>query len=186
MRSFVLLEKASEKMRNRTVITTFSIFVIVISFIVYKSALYGFGKLDFGYPKTVGGQEVEYINLRTIKVSCNEHEFRAYVANSTSSRERGLSVFRKIDKKQAMIFVFDTLSKYSFWMKGMRFPIDIVWINQEGKIVDIVSDIEPNTYPKMFTSKDDSMFVLEFNANTASELNIKIGDSCSFENPGVK
>ena len=120
--------------------------------------------------------------LKTLNVKCGDnHNFKTYIAKDNTEKEKGLSVFNKIRDDESMIFVFDTPSRYSFWMKDMKFPIDIVWLNQEGKINYIASNISPNTYPTMIAPPEDSLYVLEFNAGTMKKMKIKIGDACFFD-----
>jgi hypothetical protein len=122
-----------------------------------------------------------------VKVVCGDNnKFNTYIAKSNSERDKGLSVFNKIKSDEAMIFSFDVLDKYSFWMKGMKFPIDIVWLDQDKKIVDVKSDVAVNSYPESFAPSTESLYALEFNAGTVNNLNIKIGDICEFDSSRLK
>lgn len=180
MRSFILTERPEDRLRNRLVILGFIVFVTIISYVIYGSVAYGLSKIDVYYQ----GNEEEYVApnyLKTLDIVCGENnKFKGYVVDNDTDRDKGLSVFKKIKNNESMLFVFDTPQKYSFWMKGMRFPIDIVWLDHDKKIIDIKSSITASTYPEMFYPISDSLYVLEFNAGTANKLKIKIGDNCSF------
>jgi hypothetical protein len=49
-----------------------------------------------------------------------------------------------------MLFVFASSTRPGFWMKDMKFPIDIIWINADKEVVGIESNIATSTFPKLF------------------------------------
>ena len=59
------------------------------------------------------------------------------VADTQASRELGLSGREKMGDDEGILFVFDTPGRYGFWMKDMQFPLDIIWINQNGVVVNM-------------------------------------------------
>lgn len=63
-------------------------------------------------------------------------------AASPLARARGLSYRDDLPEGRGMLFSFGTAQRHSFWMKGMRFPIDIVWL-REGEVVDVTADVPP-------------------------------------------
>jgi hypothetical protein len=71
-------------------------------------------------------------------------------------------------------------SSYEFWMKNMKFPIDIVWINENKTAVDVTSNVSPATYPKTFTSKKPAKYVLELRSGNAQRMNIAPGVPLQF------
>lgn len=68
------------------------------------------------------------------------------VAANTRSRERGLSGREALASNEGMLFLFEDADTYSFWMKDMKFPIDIIWI-QGDEVVDITIDAQPPAMP---------------------------------------
>jgi uncharacterized membrane protein (UPF0127 family) len=64
---------------------------------------------------------------------------RAEVADDAQARARGLSGRRQLGADRGMLFVYRDHAKRTYWMKGMRFPIDIVWIDHGH-----VTGVEPN------------------------------------------
>ena len=180
MESFVLTEKPRDRKRNRIIIACFVIFIIIVSYVVYHSVVYGIRKAQSNaYSST---DAINSVYLKSVSVSCGvDNTFKAYVANNNADREKGLSIFNKINDSQAMLFVFDSSKKYSFWMKDMKFPIDIVWLDENGQIVFISENVPVDSYPNMFTPDTDSRYVLEFNADIVKKDGIKIGDTCNFD-----
>jgi len=85
---------------------------------------------------------------------------------------------------QGMLFLLKEEAVHTFWMKNMRFPLDIIWIDKEKKIVDIAKNALPcvnNTCPNL-VPRQKSQFVLEVNAGYADKNNIKIGEILDFVN----
>ena len=102
------------------------------------------------------------------------------VANTDATREQGLSGKEGLKSDEGMLFVFDTDNYYGFWMKDMNFAIDIAWINKDKKIIHIESNVSPDTYPKIFSPKSPSLYVLETPAGFFESNKIKIGDVLEF------
>jgi len=91
-----------------------------------------------------------------------------------------LSNREKLAENQGMLFVFDHTDYHSFWMKDMRFAIDIIWIDENKKVVDITHNAEPESYPKIFKPSLPAQYVLEVNAGWAEEHRVKVGDLADF------
>ena len=99
------------------------------------------------------------------------------IADTPAEREQGLSGSEPMDPDEGMLFRFDAPSKPSFWMKDMRFSIDIVWIGSDWTIIDITRDIAPETYPATFSPSHDAQYVLEVPAGFAKRRDVEIGQS---------
>ena len=102
------------------------------------------------------------------------------ISNNPTKRDRGLSNRISLDPNSGMLFIFPTVGSYSFWMKDMNFPIDIVWINIDRKVVGIDADASPLSYPKLFSPPDEIQFVLELNAGAADRFGIVTGTILPF------
>jgi len=102
--------------------------------------------------------------------------FKVEVERSESAREKGLSGRRLLVDSRGMLFLFDTPGMYEFWMKDMRFSIDIVWIVQ-GKIVDISRNVpapKAGESPVKVKPRTPADTVLEVKSGTA--LKWQLGD----------
>jgi uncharacterized membrane protein (UPF0127 family) len=106
--------------------------------------------------------------------------FSVEIAKTEATRERGLSGHKPLLDNEAMLFVFPKPDFYSFWMKDMTFPIDIIWIDQNMTITHIENSLSPTTYPTTFESPQQSLYVLEVSAGEAEKLGIKVGDRVNF------
>lgn len=108
--------------------------------------------------------------------------FKTWVAKTTEERTKGLSGTAKLHNDQAMLFVFDSDNKWSIWMKDMSYPIDIVWLDKDKKVVYIVKNAPPESYPyESFTPKEDARYVVELPAGTADRKKIDIDKKASFD-----
>lgn len=97
------------------------------------------------------------------------------IATTTAARAEGLSGRLSIPRDYAMLFVFTTDSRYGFWMKDMRVPIDIIWLSDIGRIVDIKNSVQPDTYPNVFYPLHPVKYVLEMRAGSALQRGWKNG-----------
>jgi uncharacterized protein len=104
------------------------------------------------------------------------------VAKTESTRRTGLSEHSKLDSDSGMLFVFDQKDfTPDFWMKGMQFPIDIIWIN-ENKVTQINKKV-PVPLPTVADSDlpryrptQPIDYVLEVASGVADDKGIKVGD----------
>lgn len=108
---------------------------------------------------------------RNVKVS---------IADTPKSRERGLSGQAGLGRDEGMLFVFPEDGRHSFWMKDMRFPIDIVWLSADGRVITIAPDVSPDTYPRSFVPAAPARYVVELPAGFAETYNLKVGDIVRF------
>ena len=113
--------------------------------------------------------------------------FSAQVLKTDKERAKGLSGRSGLGADQAVLFVFDSDSKWSMWMKEMKFPIDIVWLDKNKKVVYIVKNVPPESYPSQtFTPTEDARYVVEFLGGTVEKKAIMIGDQAKFDENNVE
>lgn len=104
--------------------------------------------------------------------------YKIEVADTDDEKIQGLSGRDKLAADQGMLFTYATKDRYSFWMKGMRFPLDFVWIDGDT-IADLTEDVPrplietytPIVQPKVAVDK-----ILEINAGEIKKQGFKIGD----------
>jgi len=98
--------------------------------------------------------------------------------STPSALGRGLGGRASLPQDAGMLFVFDKPDIYPFWMKDMRFPIDIVW-TLRGKVVDVTTLQPPQTGGQIptYTPRNSADRVIELNAGQAEQLGLTIGSS---------
>lgn len=103
------------------------------------------------------------------------------VADTNEERAQGLSGRERLALGTGMLFVFEEPGIYGFWMKDMKFPIDIVWIDENWIVIGVEREVEPKTFPKPFYPPSEVLYVLELNSGVAAELGIDMGSRVSQE-----
>lgn len=103
------------------------------------------------------------------------------VVDTPETREKGLSGRNSLADDKGMLFIFDEPTIPSFWMKGMKFPIDIIFLN-DNKIVTIHKNVpQPKTTTELPTAyyQPDSLVnrTIELKAGMADKYNLKVGDT---------
>lgn len=140
--------------------------VLIIAVILLAFVRFG-GNLTSFLP--IGSKAAAEVNSKKISL---------LVANSEEERIKGLSGKNDLGKDQGMIFVFEGKSKYPFWMKDMKFPLDIIYISDDT-VVDIIENVphQINNTPNLnhYSNDIDANYVLELNAGKVKELEIKEG-----------
>ena len=124
------------------------------------------------------------ISVKSPTVKINNRTFKLFVAKTDKDRQIGLSKYKKIDSTQGMVFSFSKASYYPFWMKEMKFSIDIIYI-KDGKIVTIYKNVptpKDNSNPPVYNSTAPADTVLEVNAGLSQKYNFKEGDKVNFSN----
>lgn len=118
-------------------------------------------------------------------ITINNHIFQLLVAKTPKEKEIGLSQTSILSEDKGMIFPFDKPSYYSFWMKNMKIPIDIIYI-QNDEIVTIIKNAKPpsdqNENLIIYNPEKPSDKVLEIRAGLSEEYNFKKGDKVKTEN----
>ena len=112
----------------------------------------------------------------------NGYEVTTELAVTDAERQLGLMFRDKLDPDQGMLLVFEQEDYYSIWMKNMKIPLDILWLDKEKRIVHIERNVPPckeEPCPS-YISKLPSLFVLEIKSGEAERNNIKLYDRLDF------
>lgn len=102
------------------------------------------------------------------------------LARSIADRSKGLGGHTPLGERDGMLFIFESAALHAFWMKGMTFPLDIIWI-QDGKVVHLEANLPPPkpadtdaTLP-VYSPRAPALYVLEVNAGFAGQHGISVG-----------
>lgn len=100
------------------------------------------------------------------------------IADDNQERELGLSYFKHLPQDEGMLFLFEKPGVYPFWMKGMKFPLDIIWLkkleNNTYEIVFVARNVSPESYPQSINPYRASDAVLEINNGLAAVYNLDV------------
>ena len=117
-----------------------------------------------GIPMTIDG--------KTIIVS---------VAETAEERSTGLGEWKCLGKNEGMLYAYASPDFYAHNMKDMLFPLDIIWIDNDKKIVDVIRSVVPESYPSdMFINDFLAQYVLEVNAGFFDKNKLKLGNTVDF------
>jgi hypothetical protein len=121
----------------------------------------------------------------TVDLHVGDAVVEAEVADNDAERALGLGQRDALARDSGMYFVL-TDSSPRIWMKGMRFPLDLVWIN-DGRVVDITPRVPdqpgtPESQLPIYSPSKPANRVLEVNSGWAQRNAVRPGDRVSFEN----
>lgn len=117
--------------------------------------------------------------LPEVWVAAGDARIRTELAVGVIAKARGLSNRDELPDGRGMLFSFGRAGEHSFWMRGMRFPIDIVWI-RDGAVVGVTPDIDPQRGValwelRMYRPPEPADEVLELPAGYAAAHGIAAG-----------
>lgn len=95
-------------------------------------------------------------------------------ARTAEERQQGLSGKKEIGA-DGLLFVFPESGYPGIWMKGMLFPIDIIWIDKSLHVVHIEQNVSPDSYPKVYRPSQPAQYVLETKSHFVDTFGIAVG-----------
>jgi uncharacterized membrane protein (UPF0127 family) len=108
------------------------------------------------------------------------HGFNVQVANTPSTRTQGLMDQKNLPQNQGMLLIFENTKILGLWMKNTYIPLDMIFINQSGVIIEIVSNTKPLSTHSII-APESTFAVLEINAGLADKLNVTVGDKVVYK-----
>ena len=100
------------------------------------------------------------------------------LAQNSIERTQGLMFQKSLEQNKGMLFLFDKEAKHSFWMKNTLIPLDIIWINENNKVVFISENNQLCSwrYCPLIKPGADAKYVLEVNGGTVQKMGLKLAD----------
>lgn len=120
------------------------------------------------------------------QLEVNGAKLKVEIADTQAKRSKGLGGRQNLAQDEGMLFIFPKSDKYPFWMKGLTYPLDFVWI-KEDKVVDVLPNIpspavgQADASLPIYESRESVDKVLEAPAGTIQRLNVKVGDTIKIE-----
>jgi len=119
----------------------------------------------------------------TVPITIKDVPVQASVADSLPERIKGLSNTPFLPPHVVKLFSFGVAGTHSIWMKDMNYPLDIMWLSEEGVIVHIEEQVSPDTYSRenprasqSFGSPEPAWYVIEASAGFVASNTIAVGD----------
>jgi len=106
------------------------------------------------------------------------------IALTDKQVQDGLSIKNSLSENEGMLFFLGEPQKASFWMKNMKFPIDIIWLNETFSIVHIEQELQPckSVFDcKSYKPNYEALYVLETTDGFSKKHDLQIGDKIEFQ-----
>lgn len=100
-------------------------------------------------------------------------------------RQMGLMFRPSLPRDRAMLFIFETVDFHGIWMKNCKFPIDIVWLDEQRKVVHVAEAVPPckaDPCP-VYEPMQRAAYVVEMNAEQARQEKVALGATLDFTLP---
>ena len=113
------------------------------------------------------------------QVQLRGQTFNVEVADNDMERARGLMYRDQMDSDAGMLFLFDRQEAQAFWMKNTRIPLDILYFDEQWKMVGWSLNTPPCSLGDQcpsYPSQAPARYVLELNAGTAERIGAQLGD----------
>ena len=114
-----------------------------------------------------------------VPLTVGEHTLMVERATNRASRHRGLMFREHLPDGQGMLFVWHQDAHYSMWMKNTFIPLDVAFIDAQGRITNIMTMQPETTDPH--TASQPVRFALEVNAGWFERHGIEPGHKVSGE-----
>jgi len=116
-----------------------------------------------------------------VRLSLNNIDYHLETARTPAKQSQGLMNRTSLCPNCGMIFIFPLELPQIFWMKNTLIPLDIIFIDSQGKIINIETAVpQPNTSDNQLTryhSRSPAKYVIELNAGDASKISLSPGDT---------
>ncbi len=111
------------------------------------------------------------------------------LAVTGAEKAQGLSGRESLPAGAGMLFIYEEDLPLGFWMPDMHFPLDMVWINSDCRVVDVTLNAlpqlpgQPRDELPIYSPREPARFVLEINAGEFEAAGISVGDAAMFKGP---
>ncbi|WP_103327696.1 DUF192 domain-containing protein [Bacteroidetes bacterium endosymbiont of Geopemphigus sp.] len=102
------------------------------------------------------------------------------LATTEIQHSQGLMYRSFMNENRGMLFIFEQSEQRSFWMKNTRIPLDIIYIKEDGTVLNIAKNATAFTEIGIDSSKGPTKFVLEVNAGMADKWRVKEGETKAY------
>lgn len=156
-----------------------------ILLVLFSFLLAGCGGMDSpDSGSTTSGNEADSTattnapKLRPLTIDASGGEtvkLQVEIADTEAERQRGLMGRTALGENRGMLFVFESETTLSFWMKDTLIPLSVAYLDSEGRIIDI-QDMQPldeTSHP----SAEPAQYALEVNQGFFEEHGVEVGDT---------
>lgn len=128
------------------------------------------------------GPDAVLPNYPKIKAYLGNEVFTLLETRTQEEVQLGLGAVPQLPKQYGMLFTGK--GEMGIWMKGMSYPIDIIWLNEKHVVIHVVRDAQPASYPKVTYTNPlltDARYVIEVGAGETARLGVHNGMTIKLE-----
>jgi len=117
----------------------------------------------------------------TIEARAASGIYSLWLADTEAARIQGLSGVESLAPNGGLLMHFPKDGLHAIWMKDMKIPLDIVWLDSNKKVIYIVTNAAPElSVSKTFVPTSPARYVVELPAGGVSNAAIKVGTEFEF------
>lgn len=135
-------------------------------------------------PATASAPATQPITFDTTAMTLKGKAFTMEVAVSDAQSERGLMYRDSLPADHGMLFVMPYVDTWAFWMHNTRIPLDIIFVDRAGKVLEIHNRAAMDDTSRGPTSP--AQYVIELNLGAAQKIGLVKGDSVEIPKKYVK
>jgi uncharacterized membrane protein (UPF0127 family) len=119
--------------------------------------------------------------MKTLEIATRTgvHVFAVEIADTDAERAKGLMFRKKLPEGHGMLFDFGREQDVAMWMENTYIPLDMLFIQADGRVLNIAEDTVPLS-TRIISSSGPVLAVLEVIAGTARKYGIAPGDRVAF------
>lgn len=146
---------------------------MVLSFVVMFSGLFVSG---MGIKQGIDASKLGEEQLMIVNDKKEQQLFNVELALTVEQQQRGLMNREKMDDDHGMLFVYNRVQETAMWMKNTIMPLDMLFIDNDGKILSIYENARPYD-EKAISSQFPVRATLELKGGQVAARGIKVGDT---------
>ncbi|MCB0371633.1 MAG: DUF192 domain-containing protein [Muricauda sp.] len=152
--------------------------IFLLSLIVFSASCKDNTKKEI-QTETISFTKEGELHIFKIASDSTSITFDIEIAETEYETQTGLMYRPSMEADQGMLFIFPNVSVRSFYMKNTEFPLDIIYIGENQKIVSFQKNAQPYNESSL-PSEAPAKYVLELNAGLSDNMGLQVGDSISF------
>jgi hypothetical protein len=117
--------------------------------IIYQTAVFMMLLMAEGTAGAAAPAKNDLSTLPTIQLKVGKLSFKTYLATKPGEQTLGLSNIKddEFSAQEAMLFVYPNVEPLRFWMKETYFNLDIIFCDQDGKVIAVAANMPANQAP---------------------------------------